>query len=266
MLDLVVAAARGLIMTHNHSLLTDHGGHLNPDKPWAKSLLQHMGFVKRRASTSARLPVEDFDAVKKCFLDRIVEAVQLHSISKALIINLDETDLKLVPVSSWTLEQQGTAKIKVAGVDDKREVTAVVAASMTGDLLPLQMLYTGVTERCHPTFNFPDKWNVWHSSNHWANESTTLCYIEKVLKPYLCQKKQELGLSDDTKALLLWDVFRAHRTEFVLEKLKMANVDVVFVPANCTSELQPLDISVNKPLKDHLKTKFTQWYADQVHS
>ena len=30
--------------------------------------------------------------------------------------------------------------LKVAGVDDKREITGVVAASMTGDLLALQLL------------------------------------------------------------------------------------------------------------------------------
>ena len=209
------------------------------------------------------MPVQDFEAVKKDFLERIITAVKTHSIPQALIINLDETGLKLVPVSNWTLEQQGAAKIKVAGVDDKREITAVVSASMAGDLLPLQLLYTGVTERCHPTYHFPDDWDIWHSCNHWANESTTLRYIDKVLKPYIQQKKQELGLPN-SKTLLLWDVFRAHRTEPVLEKLKMENIEVVFIPPNCTSELQPLDLSLNKPLKDHLKTKFTQWYSDQV--
>ena len=134
---------------------------------------------------------------------------------------------------------------------------------MTGDLLPLQLLYAGVTDRCHPT-NFPNDWDVWHSSNHWVNESTTLRYIEKVLTPCVHKRRQKLGLPKDSKALLLWGVFRAHRTEPVLEKLKTENIEVVFIPTNCTSELQPLYLSVNKPLKDHLKTKFTQWYADQV--
>ena len=40
----------------------------------------------------------------------------------------------------------------------------------------------------------------------------------------------------------------------MLEKLRIEHVEVVFIPANCTSELQPLDLSVNKPLKGHLKT------------
>ena len=49
-------------------------------------------------------------------------------------------------------------------------------------------------------------------------------------------------------------------------KTSKENVEVVFIPPNCTSKLQPLDVSVNKPLRNHLKVKFTQWYADKVHS
>ena len=40
------------------------------------------------------------------------------------------------------------------------------------------------------------------------------------------------------------------------------NVDVVYVPTNCTDCLQPLDLSVNKPVKDFLKGKLELWYFD----
>ena len=39
---------------------------------------------------------------------------------------------------------------------------------------------------------------------------------------------------------------------------------VIFVPANFTSELQPLDLAVNGPLKRRNEEKFTNWYADRV--
>ena len=61
--QLVVAAARGLIIAGNRSLLVDYGGNLNPEKAWAKSMLRHMGFVKRNVLTSARVAVQDFEGI-----------------------------------------------------------------------------------------------------------------------------------------------------------------------------------------------------------
>ena len=39
---------------------------------------------------------------------------------------------------------------------------------------------------------------------------------------------------------------------------------MVDVPANCTAKLQPMDLSVNKPIKDHMRSSFHEWYAHQV--
>ena len=38
------------------------------------------------------------------------------------------------------------------------------------------------------------------------------------------------------------------------------------VPASCTDRLQPLDISVNKAVKEFLHSKFQSWYAAQICS
>ena len=80
----------------------------------------------------------------------ISSAIAEHHIPPELVCNVDETGLHLVPVSNWTMEKEGSQKIKIEGMDDKREVTAVVGASSTGVLLPIQILYAGKTERCHP--------------------------------------------------------------------------------------------------------------------
>ena len=51
----------------------------------------------------------------------------------------------------------------------------------------------------------------------------------------------------------------------MLQLLGDNNIDTVFVPANCTGELQPMDLSVNKLVKDFLQTKFQEWYASKVY-
>ena len=73
-----------------------------------------------------------------------------------------------------------------------------------------------------------------------------------------------MGLSEDQKALVILDVFKAHLCESLKEKLTDKNILHVYVPAGCTGELQPLDLSFNQPLKTLMKELFTHWYADQI--
>ena len=38
----------------------------------------------------------------------------------------------------------------------------------------------------------------------------------------------------------------------------------MLVPANCTDQLQPLNVAVNKPVKEFLRAQFHNWYSRQV--
>ena len=102
------------------------------------------------------------------------------------------------------------------------------------------------------------------SPNHWANEITTKDYIEKILNPYLIHKRAKLNLASNQHALCIFDNFKGQLTDEVLKLLEDSHIDIVFVPPNCTDMLQPLDLSVNKSAKDYLKSRFQQWYSDQI--
>ena len=39
---------------------------------------------------------------------------------------------------------------------------------------------------------------------------------------------------------------------------------MVFVPANRTGELRPMDLSVNKSVKNFMCSRFEEWYAKEV--
>ena len=62
----------------------------------------------------------------------------------------------------------------------------------------------------------------------------------------------------------LLDVFKSHSTPDVLDRLKERNCVVQYVPGNCTSDLQPLDVALNGAVKSFMKGKFTDWYASKV--
>ena len=53
------------------------------------------------------------------------------------------------------MAKEGSKKVAMAGIDDKRQITVVLAGSMTGELLPLQLVYQGKTKASLPTVPFP---------------------------------------------------------------------------------------------------------------
>ena len=64
---------------------------------------------------------------------------------------------------------------------------------------------------------------------------------------------------------MIFDCFKGQVTEAFLEKLEQHNLHHVIVPANCTDRLQPLDVSVNKAVKGHLKNQFQVWYSECIN-
>lgn len=58
------------------------------------------------------------------------------------------------------MHRAGEKMIPIAKSDDKRQITAVFAASMTGEYLAPQLIYKGKTERCHPQVSFPEGWDT----------------------------------------------------------------------------------------------------------
>ena len=79
------------------------------------------------------------------------------------------------------------------------------------------------------------------------------------------EEKKILHLPSSQKSLAILDVYQAHRTPDVLEEFKRSGFLPVFVPGNCTSEMQPLDLAVNCVVKESLHSFFTEWYAEEVY-
>ena len=159
-----------------------------------------------------------------------------------MVINFDQTGVKIIPVSDWTLEVQGSKQVDLVALDDKREITVLLVITLSGKPLPPQIIYKGTTHRCHPNVAIPTGWHVTHSQNHWSTLDTILC-------PYMTEQRKLLNLESDATGLCIFDVFACHRCQQFLKKLHDCGIKHVFVPAGCTGLLQPLDISVNDPYK-----------------
>ena len=152
---LVLASAKGLFKKANPPILIEYGGHLKLEKSWARSILQRMNFTKRKGTKAARHRPEDFEIIQGKFHRRIARRVKKYKIPDALVINWDQTGVEVIPSGKWTMNQKGDKQVEIKGIDDKRQYTALLACTLSGELLPPQILYQGTTDRCHPHADFP---------------------------------------------------------------------------------------------------------------
>ena len=146
--------------------------------------------MKRKASTKARITPEHFEELKT-----------------QLIINWDQTVIKYVPVSCWTHEKKAQ-NVEIAGIDDKHQITTVLAGTLAGGYPPTQLIYLGTTPACLQKVEFPDDWQITYTHNHWANEDTVMSYIHSQCTTYTQYIRKELKLSESQPALTILTTFR----------------------------------------------------------
>ena len=89
-----------------------------------------MGFV-RRLGTTGKVSIPD--SLKKELED--------NDIPPPLVLNLDETLSKYIPVLNKTIAPKGSKTVPIQESTEKRMVTASFAITLNGHFLPVQLIY-----------------------------------------------------------------------------------------------------------------------------
>ena len=158
------------------------------------------------------------------------------------------------------MNKKGESTVPILGTADYQQITGTFSVTMSGNFLPIQLIYKGKTNRCHPKYNFPESFHV----THWSNEQTSIDLIQKIILPYAPKILEELGLAEDFTWLLMCDVFKGQWTDQVQAVVRESKGKMIHVPNNWTPYFQPLDISVNKPCNDFLKNETQTWYSGEI--
>lgn len=171
--------------------------------------------------------------------------------------------------SSWTYEMLGSSDVPVVGAEDKRQITVCVAASLRGDLLPLQCIFQGKTARSLPAATAASvaaRVDVTHSVNHWSTQETMQRWITHVLLPHSERMIELHSLDSDAHILLLLDAWAVHKSAEFRNWLNREHprIHLVYVPANCTSKLQLADVALQRPFKSCITQSFNQWAATTI--
>ena len=76
-------------------MLTRHG---------ARSVLEQMNFVKRKATTAAKIEPLHFDEMKEQYLLDTKAVVNMEKFPSELVFNWHHTGINTVPGSKWTMD------------------------------------------------------------------------------------------------------------------------------------------------------------------
>ena len=167
-----------------------------------------------------------------CVLDCAISLSQVHP---SLIINMDQTGVHLVPASNWTYHATGASSVAVLGAEDKRQITACIASSLDGELLPLQLIFQGKTTRSLPPSTVDvvaSRAHITFSDNHWSNQRTMKEYVEQVILPYSEMCIERYKLDADACIILVLDVWSVHKSEEfrLFLRTKHPRIHLVYIP------------------------------------
>ena len=107
---------------------------------WARGILKSLDWAKRRGKTAKR---EMNSALYE----------ELKFTWKRKIAN-PQTPLGFTTPNKATFAEKGAKSVPIANVDDKRQITGTFSVNISGEFLPFQLIYSGVTDRCHPKVKF----------------------------------------------------------------------------------------------------------------
>jgi hypothetical protein len=158
----------------------------------------------------------------------------------------------------------GEKQVSTMGMDEKRAFTLVPSISASGELLPMQTIFHGQTYASCPSkkarrraeaeehgFKFEPS----HSHTYRSTQATMQSLVNDIIAPYFDKKKHELGLPSSQCTLWMIDCWSVHKSEEFRDWMKKTHPTIIisFVPGNCTGVWQPLDVGIQRVLKQSMK-------------
>ena len=111
--SITIAVAQAIVTNYDSNLLSENEGHIILTKSWENYLLRHLGFVKKRCSTKAKVSASNFAWLQEQFGYDARVLIDMMEIPGSLAINWDQTGIQYVPVSQWTMEKEGMKWIEI---------------------------------------------------------------------------------------------------------------------------------------------------------
>ena len=230
-----------MILAKASQLATQMGLHFKPTESWVRrmKLRNNIGYKKSRGEKKG----SDGPAAKSFIDEKLPQLLEKYDPSD--IFNCDETGLYWRGISDrgYQVTTKNNNKSQPSGGKvPKDRITIMPTTNMTGtEKLPLLAIGKFNNPRCFPQDKSKLPVDYTFSKNAWM---TARIYREFLFK-WNCKLKAQ-----GRKICLLVDNCPGHD-----KNVELSNIEVVFLPENTTSIIQPLDQGIIRNLKGHFRSK-----------
>ena len=170
--------------------------------------------------------------------------------------NFDEVPLQFDMVSGKTYDFKGKKEICIQTTSGiKMRVTVLMAILSNGAVLPPLFVFKSKKAIAKElVLKYANEALIYSNAKGWISETILLDWFERVWL--------NLNISVNQKPVLIFDQCKVHTSAQILKFLERKKITYEVIPAGTTGYLQPLDISINRPLKAYIKEKFDKWYMN----
>ncbi len=244
---MIIFQAKQIAAEQNHEDFTGHA-------TWCFRFMKRKNLVMRtRTKLAQKMPNEFEDKIIE-FHRFIINQRKSTNFELSQIANMDETPLTFDVPCNKTVDLKGTKSITVkTSGHEKTHYTVVLTCCADGTKLPPMLIFKRKTM---PKDKLPSGVYVHVHPKGWMDENGMRLWLEKVWgrRPGALLKKP---------ALMVWDAFRAHTTDAIKKQISQMKTQVAVIPGGLTSQLQPLDVSINKPFKCFIREEWNKWMQEE---
>ena len=208
--------------------------------------------VRSTTSIGQHLP-EDWEAKAAKFLNFLND--NKNDVELDQIGNMDEVPCTFDIPRNRTVDEVGKEDISIVTTGhEKMNFTIVLCVTANGFKCKPMVIFKRKTL---PKENFIKGIVVAVNPKGWMDSGMMKFWLENVWR-----KRPKSFFKP--KSILVFDSARSHLTEEVKKEVKKHS-QIAVIPGGLTKKLQPLDLTVNKPFKDHMKKHWDNWMKEGEH-
>lgn len=228
---------------------------------WVELFMERKKISLRKVTkNTTTIPVNAI-ALIQTFRDDITGTIDRFGIPMRLLFNMDETFVLFDFRPLYTLNEKGakSVDIRTSRSNAKLGCTVTLCVAANGDKLPAHITVPrrGFVRQLNALedYELPENVIVTSSQTGWVKEETIHHWLDEVFSPHI-QEAQHF--------MLVVDRYRVHRTENFGVRVTEDGGLLNFIPAGCTSLVQPLDLTVMRSFKCHTRNAWKTWKKENT--